>query len=65
MDRLVEDMIQESMSKGHFDNLPGAGKPLDFSKENPFMDRTTQKLNQILLDEDLLPTWISKQKEIR
>lgn len=65
IDRLVEDMIQESMSKGHFDNLPGAGKPLDFSNENPFMDRTTQKLNQILLDEDLLPTWISKQKEIR
>ncbi|XP_045168704.2 dnaJ homolog subfamily C member 28-like [Mercenaria mercenaria] len=65
MDRLVEDMIVESMSQGHFDNLSGAGKPLDFSKDNPYMDRTTQKLNQILLDEDLLPNWISKQKEIR
>jgi hypothetical protein len=41
------------------------GKPLDFSKDNPYMDRTTQKLNQILLDEDLLPNWISKQQEIR
>lgn len=65
LDRLVEDMIVESMSQGHFDNLSGMGKPLDFSKDNPYMDRTTQKLNQILLDEDLLPNWISKQKEIR
>ena len=65
MDRLVEDMIVESMSQGHFDNLSGMGKPLDYSKDNPYMDRATQKLNQILLDEDLLPNWISKQKEIR
>lgn len=28
VERLVEDLIVESMAKGEFDNLPGAGKPL-------------------------------------
>merc|ERR1712037_902576 len=28
MERLVEDLIQEGMAKGAFDNLAGAGKPL-------------------------------------
>ena len=50
MDRLVEDLIQEGMAKGTFDNLKGAGKPLperppDF---NPFMDFTTHKMNQVI-----------------
>lgn len=26
---LVEEKIQEAMARGDFDNLPGAGKPLD------------------------------------
>ena len=50
MDRLVEDLIQQGMAKGAFDNLAGAGKPLperppDF---NPYMDFTTHKMNQVL-----------------
>jgi len=65
MDRLVEDMIQESMSKGDFQNLPGAGKPLNLNRENPHMDKVTQKMNQILIDNDFQPEWILKQKEIR
>ena len=50
MDRLVEDLIQEGMAKGAFDNLAGAGKPLperpaDF---NPYIDSTTHKMNQVV-----------------
>ena len=50
MERLVEDLIQEGMAKGAFDNLTGAGKPLperpaDF---NPYIDSTTHKMNQVL-----------------
>ena len=49
MERLVEDLIQEGMANGAFDNLAGAGKPLperppDF---NPYMDFTTHKMNQV------------------
>ena len=51
MERLVEDLIQEGMANGAFDNLAGAGKPLperppDF---NPYMDFTTHKMNQVLI----------------
>ncbi|KAI5745427.1 hypothetical protein M8J76_010981 [Diaphorina citri] len=47
MDRLVEDLIQESMSRGEFDNLSGHGKPLPQKIDiNPYVDFTTHKLNQ-------------------
>ena len=56
MERLVEDLIQEGMANGAFDNLAGAGKPLperppDF---NPYMDFTTHKMNQVLQQTDEL-----------
>lgn len=33
IDRLVEDLIQEAMSKGEFKNLTGSGKPLKLEQE--------------------------------
>lgn len=33
IDRLVEDLIQEAMSKGEFQNLSGSGKPLKLEQE--------------------------------
>ena len=49
IDRLVEDLIVESMANGEFDNLEGAGKPLpDRVDYNPYMDFTTHKMNQVL-----------------
>ncbi len=33
IDRLVEDLIQEAMSKGEFKNLSGSGKPLKLDHE--------------------------------
>lgn len=48
LDRLVEDLIQESMSKGEFDNLPGSGKPLNkLANINPYLDFTTHKINEV------------------
>ena len=38
IDRLVEDLIQEAMSKGEFKNLPGSGKPLKL-EQNPFLGK--------------------------
>lgn len=46
-DRLVEDLIQESMSKGEFENLSGKGKPLKNQNNNPYVDFTTHKLNEV------------------
>ncbi|XP_023305491.2 dnaJ homolog subfamily C member 28 [Lucilia cuprina] len=65
-DRLVEDYIQEAMSKGDFNNLSGAGKPLTLAQQqNPYLDFTTHKLNKILIDNGFTPEWITLQRDIR
>ena len=65
-DRVVEDLIQESMSKGDFTNLNGTGKPLSNAQaQNPYVDFTQHKINKILLDNGFTPEWIMLQKEIR
>lgn len=63
-DRLVEDLIQESMSKGEFDNLSGKGKPLKDQNMNPYVDFTTHKLNEVLINNGFTPEWITMSKEI-
>lgn len=45
----MEDLIQESMSRGDFSNIRPSGKPLH--ERNPhYMDFTTYKMNEILID---------------
>lgn len=65
-DRVVEDLILEAMSKGDFNNLSGAGKPLkNLQSQNPYVDFTTHKMNKILMDNGFVPEWILLQKEIK
>lgn len=65
-DRVVEDLIQEAMNKGDFNNLTGAGKPLkNLQSQNPYSDFTTEKINQILVENGFVPEWITMQKDIR
>ncbi|XP_060090286.1 dnaJ homolog subfamily C member 28 [Heteronotia binoei] len=65
IERLVEDLIQESMAKGDFDNLSGRGKPLRKFSDCPHIDPMTHNLNRILIDNGYQPEWILMQKEIR
>ncbi|XP_055542098.1 dnaJ homolog subfamily C member 28 [Wyeomyia smithii] len=65
-DRVVEDLIQEAMSRGDFSNLSGFGKPLpNHQSQNPYVDFTTAKINKIMLDNGFTPEWITLHKEIR
>ncbi|XP_052864191.1 dnaJ homolog subfamily C member 28 [Anopheles cruzii] len=65
-DRVVEDLIQEAMSRGDFSNLSGFGKPLpDHQSQNPYVDFTTHKINKILLDNGFTPEWITLHKDLR
>ncbi|XP_052895418.1 dnaJ homolog subfamily C member 28 [Anopheles moucheti] len=65
-DRVVEDLIQEAMSRGDFSNLSGFGKPLpDHQSQNPYVDFTTHKMNKIMLDNGFTPEWITLHKDIR
>ena len=66
IERLVEDLIQDSMAKGEFDNLPGKGKPLPAKTDYcPYMDVSTHHLNQILVNNGYVPEWIQLEKDIR
>ncbi|XP_006001534.1 dnaJ homolog subfamily C member 28 [Latimeria chalumnae] len=65
IDRLVEDLIQESMARGDFNNLSGRGKPLGKFSGCQFIDPMTHNLNRILIDNGYQPEWILMQKEIR
>jgi len=66
IERLVEDLIQESMASGDFDNLEGKGKPLPQRVDyNPYTDFTTHKINQILVETGFAPEWVQLQKDIR
>jgi len=65
IERVVEDLIQESMSKGEFKNLKGTGKPLQYQNHNPFIDVVTHKVNQVLIENGFSPQWVTLEKEIR
>lgn len=59
-------MIQDAMARGDFDNLSGKGKPLNSRDAyNPYIDFTTHKLNQVLIDNGFAPEWIMLEKEIK
>lgn len=53
IDRLVEDLIQESINRGEFRDLPGMGKPLKdrATAQNPYVDFVTHKLNEVTIRE--------------
>ena len=60
---VAERKIQEAIEEGAFDNLDGAGKPLDLS-ENPFEDPSQRMANRILRNNGLAPGWIQEAKEL-
>jgi hypothetical protein len=61
---LVENQIEKAMARGDFDNLPGAGKPLDFRDYNPYEDPAARMSLKILKDNEFVPYWIGLGKEI-
>lgn len=61
---VVEQRIWRSMEEGHFENLPGKGKPLDLST-NPHVDPAEDTLYRILSRNGCAPEWVELNKEIR
>jgi DnaJ family protein C protein 28 len=60
----VEKQIREAMEHGEFDNLRGAGKPLDLG-ENPYAPEDWRLAFKVLKDAGFAPEWIEQGKEIR
>jgi DnaJ family protein C protein 28 len=59
---LIDELIQEGMDKGYFDNLPGKGKPLNLNK-NPYA-ADMELAHELLKENDLPPVWILQRTEI-
>lgn len=60
---LVGLLIKQAMERGEFDNLEGAGEPLDLS-ENPFAQDDMHMAYKILKDNSFAPYWMELGKEI-
>lgn len=63
-DDLVSRRIEEAMSDGAFDNLPGRGKPLK-QRRNQHVPADMQLAFNLLEDHDLPPQWIGDRAELQ
>jgi hypothetical protein len=62
-EKIVEERIRQSMEKGEFDNLPGAGRPLDLD-DYSFVPEELRMAYKILKNADCVPPEIELKKEI-
>ena len=62
-ERLVDRLIRESMERGEFEDLTGAGQPIDLA-ENPFEDPDLRTSYRLLRNAGFAPAWIEELKDI-
>ena len=60
---LVDQKIREAMEQGEFDNLAGAGEPINLS-ENPYDDPDWRTAHRMLRNAGFAPVWIEERKDI-
>ncbi|MDF2631310.1 MAG: hypothetical protein K0R39_5141 [Symbiobacteriaceae bacterium] len=63
----MEEIIQQSMRRGDFDDLPGKGKPLDLERDepDPYAQGGSWIVNRVLRQNKAAPLWIELEKAIR
>lgn len=59
----VERQLEKAAREGAFDNLPGAGRPIDLT-ENPFVPPDWRLGFKILQDNGFVPEFVERRKEI-
>lgn len=62
-EELIESQIQEAIESGAFDNLPGAGKPLQFTDQER-MAGDNWLGYKVLQNGGMLPEWLGLAREI-
>src|ERR1700691_2539250 len=60
---IADRKIQEAMRDGAFEQLDGAGEPLDLN-ENPFEDPSQRMAHRLLRNNGFAPAWIEEGREI-
>ena len=65
IERLADDLIQEAMARGDFDDIKGKGRPLDSTHDIAHhVDSTTYRLNKVLITSGYSPEWVTMGREI-
>jgi hypothetical protein len=60
---LIDEILNDAMRRGDFDNLPGAGKPLRFEDES-HVPHELRMAHRLLKENDLTPDWIAEAKAL-
>ncbi|MEP7291875.1 MAG: DUF1992 domain-containing protein [Chloroflexota bacterium] len=60
---MIDEQIQDAMRKGHFADLPGAGKPLRLDND-AHVPEQMRMANKLMRDNDLVPEWMAQGKEL-
>ncbi|MEW5986880.1 MAG: DnaJ family domain-containing protein [Chloroflexota bacterium] len=63
LERAIEEIIEEAMAAGDFDQLPGRGRPLDL-EENPYEDPSWRIANRLLRQNGFSWPWMEERKEV-
>jgi len=63
VDAIAEERIQEAMRKGQFDNLPGAGKPLELD-DDLLVPAELRVAYRILKNSGYVPPEVLQRREI-
>lgn len=58
----MSEIIKKAEREGHFDDLPGKGKPLNLRQD--YMNPSEKQLYKTLKDNNILPRWIELGNEI-
>ncbi|HYF80132.1 MAG TPA: DUF1992 domain-containing protein [Symbiobacteriaceae bacterium] len=63
----MEEIIEQAMRRGDFDDLPGKGKPLDLERDepDPYAREGSWSVNRVLRQNKAAPLWIELQKSIQ
>ena len=61
--RGIDEIIQQAIRAGAFDNLPGKGQPLELD-ENPFLDPEWQLAYHLLKENGFAPDFIQQRQAI-
>ena len=65
LDRLAEQRIQEAELRGEFNDLPGAGQPLQLEEDNPFIPSELRTAYRVLKNAGYLPEEVCLLRDIR
>jgi hypothetical protein len=60
---LAEQRIADALARGELDNLPGAGKPLEFD-DDPFVSPEQRMINRILKNAGFTPREVLLRREV-